>query len=369
MLLLVFAFPMPILAQISDPLDVPGAVIWLDGTDVNGTGSQPTNGSLVPVWVDKSGNGNDVTATAALAPTFEATGFDGANPGLRFTASKKMSGGNIFGVNNQPATTIFFVSANVTITRNFALNLNGDNTSTSSANGRFSFHTPWSNNSLFFDAGACCGATRLSGANPNGITETTLYSAGNDQPGSSQFLRVDGAPFASDNSAISPRVTGGIRIGSTSGRSYNGRYAEIVIYNRALSMTEIHDVECYLLTKWKPSARPTSCVTTADLSITKTNTPGINGEIDQANDTVTSGTTTAYTLVVTNNGPDAITGAIVTDAPSSGITCPGANPVTITGSGVPAGAFTFSDLIGSGVVLATLSNGEQTTLTYSCSVN
>lgn len=106
-----------------------------------------------------------------------------------------------------------------------------------------------------------------------------------------------------------------------------------------------------------------------DLVITKTNTPGVNGEIDQANDTVTSGSTTTYTLVVTNNGPDSVTGAIVTDTPTSGLTCPGSNAVTITGDGVPSGSFTIADLTVGGIVLGNLGNGEATILVFDCLVN
>tara|TARA_R110000787_G_scaffold280905_1_gene391911 strand:+ start:19942 stop:21672 length:1731 start_codon:yes stop_codon:yes gene_type:complete len=123
---------------------------------------------------------------------------------------------------------------------------------------------------------------------------------------------------------------------------------------------------------------PTNCDTaiativigaSVDLAITKTNTPGVNGEVDQTADTVTSGTTTTYTLVATNNGPDSVTGAIVTDTPTSGITCPGTNTVTITGDGVPVGSFTISNLTGGGIALATLANGQSATLTFSCQVN
>lgn len=106
-----------------------------------------------------------------------------------------------------------------------------------------------------------------------------------------------------------------------------------------------------------------------DLSISKTNTPGVNGDVDQASDTVTSGTTTAYTLIVRNLGANAVNGALVTDSPGAGITCDASAPVTITGDGVPAGSFTFADLSGAGIALGTLSNGQSTTLSYSCQVN
>ena len=49
----------------------------------------------------------------------------------------------------------------------------------------------------------------------------------------------------------------------------------------------------------------------ADLRLTKTNTPGVNGEVDQAADTVVSGTTTSYSITVTNNGPDAANGSVL----------------------------------------------------------
>ncbi len=107
----------------------------------------------------------------------------------------------------------------------------------------------------------------------------------------------------------------------------------------------------------------------ADLSITKTNTPGVNTDIDQASDTVTSGQSTTYTLVVTNNGPDGVTGAVVTDTPSSGLTCSAADAVTLTGDGLPAGTFTIADLTGAGITLGALLDGQSTTLTYSCDVN
>jgi len=113
----------------------------------------------------------------------------------------------------------------------------------------------------------------------------------------------------------------------------------------------------------------TSPVLSADLSVTKTNTPGVNGNVDQVDDTLTTGQTTTYTIVVTNNGPVSVTGAVVNDTPSGDLTCPATNPVTITGDGVPTGSFTISDLTGAGISLDNLDDGQSTTLTYSCEVN
>jgi uncharacterized repeat protein (TIGR01451 family) len=97
----------------------------------------------------------------------------------------------------------------------------------------------------------------------------------------------------------------------------------------------------------------------ANLSIVKSN--GVSS--------VSTGSTITYSLLVTNNGPDATTGAVVTDLPGAGITCATGNAVTITGSGIPAGSFTVANLTGAGITLATLANGQSATLTYACQVN
>lgn len=112
---------------------------------------------------------------------------------------------------------------------------------------------------------------------------------------------------------------------------------------------------------------------TADLSVTKTNTPAA-GPVDQAADTVSAGATTTYTLVVTNNGPGTATGAVLRDAPGTGLTCPPANVATCSStaspSACPAGPITVANLA-SGVTLGTLPStaGSNTvTIAFSCTV-
>jgi len=113
---------------------------------------------------------------------------------------------------------------------------------------------------------------------------------------------------------------------------------------------------------------PTNCATN---TATVTVNPSVDLVITKSNGTtsVLSGSTTTYTLTVTNNGPDSATGAVVTDTPVAGLTCPAGNPLTIAGPGAPVGAFTFSDLTGAGVVLGTLGNGQSVTISYTCQVN
>lgn len=98
----------------------------------------------------------------------------------------------------------------------------------------------------------------------------------------------------------------------------------------------------------------------ADLTVTKTN--GVNSLV--------SGSTTTYTITAVNNGPGSATGAVVKDAPTSGLDCPLANAVTCAGSGCPSGSYTMQDLI-DGIALGTLAPappGNTVTLTYTCNV-
>ena len=104
----------------------------------------------------------------------------------------------------------------------------------------------------------------------------------------------------------------------------------------------------------------------ANLVISKTNTPGF-GPNDQGTDTLTRGATTTYSIIVTNNGPDAVTGAILRDqaAGRSGLTCNGTP--TCTGSACPGG-LTMAALE-AGVPLGTLASGASATVTLPCTVD
>lgn len=107
----------------------------------------------------------------------------------------------------------------------------------------------------------------------------------------------------------------------------------------------------------------------ADVRITKTNTPGVNGNVDQAGDTVVSGTNTTYTIVATNGGPAPAGNAVVTD-PASGLSCTAITCAAAGGAACPAqtGAALISALQGAGAALPTLPAGGTVTFTLTCGV-
>lgn len=108
----------------------------------------------------------------------------------------------------------------------------------------------------------------------------------------------------------------------------------------------------------------------ADVRITKTNTPGINGEIDQAADTVDSGAATVYTIVVTNAGPKPANDTRVIDPLPAGVLCTTATCSASGGAACPAqtGAALVAALQGAGVVLPVLPVNGNATFVLNCAV-
>ena len=169
---------------------------------------------------------------------------------------------------------------------------------------------------------------------------------------------INGDPATSANSTLSVAAGSSVPAGLT----FDAASGNVAVAPGTLAGTYSFDYQIC------SSISPSTCnVATASVSIS----PSVDLSIAKSNGTisVTSGDTTTYTLTVTNSGPDAATGAIVSDAPGTGLTCPAANAVAITGDGVPAGSFTITDLTNAGITLGTLSSGQTATLTYSCQVN
>jgi uncharacterized repeat protein (TIGR01451 family) len=112
----------------------------------------------------------------------------------------------------------------------------------------------------------------------------------------------------------------------------------------------------------------------SNLSITKTNTPG-SGATDQTNDTVTRGTSTIYSIVVSNSGPDAANNSVLRDPATANLTCTAVSCGSATGgavcpaSGAGAGQLSIANLQSAGgVVLPTLPVNSSLTVSLTCTV-
>ena len=87
----------------------------------------------------------------------------------------------------------------------------------------------------------------------------------------------------------------------------------------------------------------------------------------------TSGTNNSYVVTLTNNGPSAADGSVITDVVGAGLTCTPANVVTCSvlagGAVCPTGPFTIANLTGAGITIATLPATGSVQLTYACTTN
>jgi uncharacterized repeat protein (TIGR01451 family) len=106
----------------------------------------------------------------------------------------------------------------------------------------------------------------------------------------------------------------------------------------------------------------TPILSPATLIITKTDGKAITS----------SGGTNNYVVTLTNQGPSAANGVIVTDVVGAGLTCPATNVVTctVTGAGAvcPAAPLTIASLT-TGVTVATLPVNGALQFAYTCNVN
>lgn len=116
-------------------------------------------------------------------------------------------------------------------------------------------------------------------------------------------------------------------------------------------------------------AQPTLrlCAPIVNLTVTKGN----------GGNTVTSETTTSYTVTVANTGPNAADGSVLTDAPDAGLSCTSVSCTSVSGGAVcPAvgtnpGELSVGNLIspGTGVIISTLPANSSLTFSLTCSVN
>lgn len=119
----------------------------------------------------------------------------------------------------------------------------------------------------------------------------------------------------------------------------------------------------------------------ANLSVTKTNTPAA-GPSDEVGDVVISGSQTTYAIVVRNNGPEPVAGAILRDTPEAGLSaCALATQACeVTGGtatcptvGAGTGQLSMTNLQATppagGVLIPNIANGGEITVRVSCTVN
>lgn len=105
----------------------------------------------------------------------------------------------------------------------------------------------------------------------------------------------------------------------------------------------------------------------ANLSITKTNTPGLNGNGDLPDDVVIQDLPTTYTITVRNNGPGPANNAVLIDPPAANLDCTAASCGNPQGGAV-CPAVSVATLQSPGITLPVLPANSSLEFLLTCTV-
>ena len=258
------------------PPQYSNCVLWLDATDVNGTGTNPATGTITS-WIDKSGSGNSSTSSGGT-PTLTANSLNG-KPGVAFSGTSYIQVPRVV----TSDWSIFIV---------FSTTQTGPNCTPTPGPGQA--HTDasgnhwWSGQGIF--DGEMGGSVNDMGISLCGSPTGYLgYGTGNLATGqdTSEFSSVavnTGAAFIGEffrtqssgnlqmfvNGAFQVSTTGGtadraspnLKIGAIqtlpAGYYFTGNVYEIVCYSRVLNAVERQQIEGYFAWKWGLKASLTS---------------------------------------------------------------------------------------------------------------
>jgi len=250
----------PSSAILFNPTNLVECSLWLDGSDPLATGLQPTNGTGISTWYDKSGRGNNATAFTVITsvatptnPTVVSSSLNGLS-GLSFTGTSGMycpafltsSSGSVFMVVNFSGSTGQpFIVWKLKYSSYFAIKpgqlyvgLNNSGTYPTSgydaqATYSNSYGTPYLLGMTLSASSAASSAFTFVGT-VNGTATTTTGTSTSGNPAScSDYV--------------------GIGIDVESGTAYYPMYGtmyEVIVYNTALTELERQKVEGYLAWKW-----------------------------------------------------------------------------------------------------------------------
>ena len=229
-----------------NPTSVTGLILWMDANDPNNTGVQPSNGSTITSWKDKSGGGRNATANTPI--TYNTTGL-GGYPALTFTGSQWLTG-NISNTNN--TMTIFGVCSMSSSSAGSARIIgfsNGSGVDDYNNGGFMGFLRQGNTGIGPYRNGA------FASQNPPSYSTPYLFECWYD--GTNEYATVQIGNTTSITSAASSgnfaityyTICNNTRTTDTGGPFY-GFMSEILVYNTSLSTTDRQKIEGYLSWKW-----------------------------------------------------------------------------------------------------------------------
>jgi len=244
------------------PNQVSGLSVWLDAADINTTVTTGGTGLSLTQWRDKSANALSMNQAVLINMPTVAPRFLNGNNVVGFTTSQNLvSGTNLtlggaqtwFVVFN-PVTTFnyFFIEQSPNVNTTAGSFLYGSNANLFAINRsgirRFVNDTvslPFSINNWYF----------CSFVNSNAVTTTSdVYWSINGTQRSIAYI-------AGSNNTVAGNATNLLYLNNNGRVPASNYYAEILIFNSAVSLSQVYQVEGYLAWKWGlagnlPAAHP-----------------------------------------------------------------------------------------------------------------
>lgn len=231
------------------------------------------NGDGVGVWIDKSGNGNDATFTYGNTPTRQDSQIN-AKSIVRFNNGAFLSSLNAALSGKREMTAFAVVKPNYSTSSSDGRVISGTTTTatndTTSAKSIIPLLRNASGSGISSQYTGIASTYRTNYACASCSNVANIFAsryAVSSATGVDSFLYANGA-LATENDAYKPAGSfysygidqlyfGGTRTGAMpgSGTSYfNGDYAELIVYDHALSCHETVSIENYLRAKWNITA-------------------------------------------------------------------------------------------------------------------
>lgn len=227
-----------------DPTVYGTLVLWLDAADVSGTGTNPSNGTAITSWKDKSGLAKH--ATNVGSPVLDSTGVN-SKPGILLNGTSMGFGGAL--ANTGTVSTTFVVA-----TLNTGTSTNGRLVSLARATdpdyNQIDTIVPLMRN--LSGQGLRTDYTDTARSQVSVPTYDTPFYATSVVNGTNNINYVNGvAGTTSAMSATFAIAKYGIgKQANANGDYWKGYVSEVLIYNSALSTANRQAVESYLATKW-----------------------------------------------------------------------------------------------------------------------
>jgi hypothetical protein len=246
--------------------------LWLRADCVTGNAADPADNSTVSTWIDLSGNGFNATASGSPTYQSDAANLINSQPVVNFNGSSVFTSIDIR-ANSRPNISIFAVYKS-----KGSGNREGVWGVDNGGWDRF-FLARWSNNDGLISAGNSANVTN-SGIIGTATLITTVYRY-QVSSGTKVYRNGELSVSITDQADPSNAYTN-LLIGSGgSGLNFTGDIAEIIIFNQALSESDIKTVNGYLNTKY-------------NLGISASNIP-----VNLTFDSLTIGANVSYRQVVT----------------------------------------------------------------------